>query len=73
MRELKLPKEVRVISVHREGKALNVHGDLHLEEGDIYTIAGNEKVLEEISVRFESDSEDFYLGKSGDPAVEMDM
>ena len=73
IQELKLPKEVLVISVHREGKALNVHGDLHLEEGDIYTIAGNEKVLEEISVRFESDSEDFYLGKSGDPAVEMDM
>lgn len=71
--ELKLPNEVLVISVHRDGKALNVHGDLHLEEGDIYTIAGNEKVLEEISVRFESDSEDFYLGKSGDPAVEMDM
>ena len=71
--ELKLPKEVLVISVHRDGKALNVQGDLHLEEGDVYTIAGNEKVLEEISVRFESESNDFYLGKSGDPAIEMNM
>lgn len=71
--ELKLPKEVLVISVHRDGKALNVQGVLHLEEGDVYTIAGNEKVLEEISVRFESESNDFYLGKSGDPTIEMNM
>ncbi len=31
--KVKLPNEVLIISVHRDGKGLNVHNDIHLEEG----------------------------------------
>ncbi|MED5579330.1 MAG: cation:proton antiporter [Nitrospinota bacterium] len=71
--ELHLPNDVLVVSVHRDGKGINVQDNVFLEKGDVYTIAGNEKILEELSIRFETDSDDYHSGGTVAPAVEMDM
>ena len=53
LQDLKLPKDALIISIHR-GRDLLVHHDhLQIREGDVLTLAGPEKTLDDLAVRFE--------------------
>lgn len=54
LRDLKLPKDVLIISIHRGRDLLVPHDHLHIKEGDILTLAGPEKTLDDLAVRFEA-------------------
>jgi Kef-type K+ transport system membrane component KefB/Trk K+ transport system NAD-binding subunit len=54
LQDLELPEDVLIISIHRGRDVLVPHEYLHIKEGDVLTLAGPEKTLEVLSVRFES-------------------
>ncbi len=52
LRDLRLPLDTLVLSIHRGGKMLISHGDTRLRIGDRMTLVGSEESLEEVTVRF---------------------
>jgi Trk K+ transport system NAD-binding subunit len=54
LRDLKLPLDVLVLSVHREERQFLCHGFTRLELGDKVTVVGSSESLEELGQRFES-------------------
>lgn len=54
LRELRLPSDILILSVKRKGHIIISHGYTRLRLGDIITLVGAEKSLEEIMFKFES-------------------
>lgn len=54
LRDLRLPSDVLVLSVRRNGQLLVSHGYTRLRLGDIMTLVGAEKSLEDICFRFDT-------------------
>jgi Trk K+ transport system NAD-binding subunit len=53
LRELQLPLDTLVLSVHRKGHTIISHGYTQLELGDRVTIVGKSSSLEEVSLRLD--------------------
>lgn len=53
LQDLELPEDVLIISIHRGRDVLVPHDHLQVKEGDVLTLAGPEKTLEYLVVRFE--------------------
>jgi len=54
LRELRLPSDILILSVKRKGHIIISHGYTRLRLGDVITLVGAEKSLEEIMFKFES-------------------
>jgi len=54
IRELRLPTDVIILSIKRKGQMLITHGYTRLRIGDILTLVGSEKSLEEIRFKFDT-------------------
>ena len=50
MRELRLPSDVLVLSIRRKGQLLVSHGYTRIRLGDIMTLVGSEKSLEDLKL-----------------------
>lgn len=53
LRELRLPVDALILSVHRDGHTLISHGYTRLKIGDQVTVVGSLESLEELMLRFE--------------------
>jgi len=53
LRDVRLPLDTLVLSVHRKGQALVPHGFTRLKQGDQLTIVGSAQSLNELMLRFE--------------------
>jgi Trk K+ transport system NAD-binding subunit len=53
LQALELPEDVLIISIHRGRDVLVPHDHLEIREDDILTLAGPEKTLDELALRFE--------------------
>ena len=53
LRDLRLPTEVLVLSIHRDGHMLVPRGYVKFQVGDKITMVGPEDCLEEVMLRFE--------------------
>jgi Trk K+ transport system NAD-binding subunit len=54
LRELRLPSDVLVLSVKRKGQLIVSHGYTRLRLGDIITLVGSEKSLEDLKFKFDT-------------------
>ena len=54
LRNLRLPLDVLIISVKREGNTIITHGFTRLRKGDVLTVVGSVESLEKVSLQFES-------------------
>ncbi|MCP4362749.1 MAG: potassium transporter TrkA [Chloroflexi bacterium] len=54
IRDIRLPLEVLILSVQRDGHALISHGYTKLKQGDILTIVGSSEKLDDVSLRLEA-------------------
>lgn len=54
LRELHLPSDILILSVKRKGNIIISHGYTRLRLGDIITLVGAEKSLEEIMLKFDT-------------------
>ncbi len=54
LRDLRLPLDTLVLSVHRDGHTLISHGYTRLQLGDEVTLVGSPKSLEEVILRFQA-------------------
>jgi Trk K+ transport system NAD-binding subunit len=54
LRELRLPSDILVLSVKRKGQLLVSHGYTRLRLGDIMTLVGSEKSLEDLKFKFDT-------------------
>lgn len=54
LRELRLPSDVLVLSIKRKGQLIVSHGYTRLRLGDIITLVGSEKHLEELKFKFDT-------------------
>ncbi len=52
LRELQLPSDVLILSIKRKDQIIITHGFTKLELGDIMTVVGSEKSLEEVELKF---------------------
>ncbi len=57
LRELRLPIDTIILSIHRQGHAIISHGYTRLEIGDMVTIVGPPERLKEVELRFDTDRE----------------
>lgn len=53
LKNLYLPNGVLIVSAHRNNKSVPVHGNYCFKEGDIITLLGDIKILEEVMNKFE--------------------
>ncbi len=53
LRELRLPNDIIILSIKRKGNIIVSHGYTRLRIGDIITLVGSEKSLENIMFKFE--------------------
>jgi len=53
LRDLRLPLDTLILSVQRHGHTLLSHGYTRLELGDMVTVAGSDKSLEAVALKFE--------------------
>jgi len=56
LRELRLPSDIIVLSVKRSGQIIISHGYTRLRLGDVITLVGAEKTLEDIMFKFDTGS-----------------
>jgi Trk K+ transport system NAD-binding subunit/Kef-type K+ transport system membrane component KefB/predicted transcriptional regulator len=63
LRDLRLPLDTLVLSIHRGGQMLITHGDTRLRVGDRMTVVGSVESLEEVMVRFAEPSPSSRHGK----------
>jgi Trk K+ transport system NAD-binding subunit/mannitol/fructose-specific phosphotransferase system IIA component (Ntr-type)/Kef-type K+ transport system membrane component KefB len=61
LRDLRLPLDTLIISVSRRGHTLISHGFTRLEVGDLLTVVGSLKSLEEVALRFDINREHALL------------
>jgi len=54
LRDLRLPSDILVMSVKRKGQLLVSHGYTRLRLGDIMTLVGSEKSLEDLKFKFDT-------------------
>ena len=54
LRELRLPSDIIILSVKRKGHIIISHGYTRLRVGDVITLVGGEKSLEEVMFKFET-------------------
>lgn len=54
LRDLRLPLDVQVLTVHRKGNLLIVNGDLIIEIGDIVSFVGSFDSLQEVALMFKA-------------------
>lgn len=54
LRELRLPSDIIILSVKRKGNIIVSHGYTRLRLGDIITLVGSEKSIEEIMFKFDN-------------------
>tara|TARA_Y100000031_G_scaffold152891_1_gene196972 strand:+ start:2295 stop:4238 length:1944 start_codon:yes stop_codon:yes gene_type:complete len=54
LRELRLPSDIIILSVKRKGHIIISHGYTRLRLGDVITLVGAEKSLEEVMLKFEA-------------------
>lgn len=54
LRELRLPSDIIILSVKRKGQIIISHGYTRLRLGDVITLVGAEKSLEEIMFKFDT-------------------
>ena len=52
LREIRLPMDVLVLSVQRNGDALVSHGYTRLRMGDVVTILGSTSSLDQVDLQF---------------------
>ncbi len=57
LRDLRLPLDTLILSIHRHGQMLITHGYTRLEVGDMITVVGPPEKLEEVSLRFDTNRE----------------
>ncbi len=57
IRDLRLPLDVHILSVHRKGHMLISHGYTRLELGDQVSVVGSVTSLEHLSLRFDTNRE----------------
>jgi Trk K+ transport system NAD-binding subunit len=53
LRELRMPEDIIVLSIHRIKNTLNVHGYVRFKYGDWLTVAGSEDSLREVELLFD--------------------
>lgn len=56
VRDLRLPADVLILSMHRDGRDFISHGYDHFHEGDKLTLMGSGESLEDIRIQFEETS-----------------
>jgi Trk K+ transport system NAD-binding subunit/Kef-type K+ transport system membrane component KefB len=54
IRELRLPTDLIILSIKRKGQLLMTHGYTRLRIGDVMTLVGREKSLEDIKFKFDT-------------------
>jgi Trk K+ transport system NAD-binding subunit len=54
LRDLRLPLDTLIQSIHRNGHMIISHGYTHLELGDRVTVVGSVESLEEVMLHFEA-------------------
>ncbi|HEX9922403.1 MAG TPA: NAD-binding protein [Anaerolineae bacterium] len=54
LRDLRIPLDTLILSVHRNGRLLISHGYTRLKIGDRVTVVGSEKSLDEVALHFEA-------------------
>ncbi len=54
IRELRLPTDIIILSIKRKGQLLMTHGYTRLRIGDVMTLVGSEKSLEDIKFKFDT-------------------
>lgn len=54
LRELRLPSDIIILSIKRKGHIIISHGYTRLRLGDIITLVGSEKSIDDIMFKFES-------------------
>ncbi|PLX04525.1 MAG: potassium transporter TrkA [Marinilabiliales bacterium] len=54
LRELRLPSDIIILSVKRKGNIIISHGYTRLRLGDVITLVGSEKSIEEIMFKFDT-------------------
>jgi Trk K+ transport system NAD-binding subunit len=54
IRELRLPTDIIILSIKRKGQLLMTHGYTRLRLGDIMTLVGSERSLEDIKFKFDT-------------------
>lgn len=54
LRELRLPSDIIILSIKRKGHIILSHGYTRLRLGDMITLVGSEKSIEEIMFKFET-------------------
>ncbi len=52
LKDMRLPLDVLVVSLHRHGRNIDVHGNIKFQVGDIVTMVGSEESLEDVTIRF---------------------
>ena len=52
IRELRLPTDIIILSIKRKGQLLMTHGYTRLRIGDVITLVGKEKSLEDVKFKF---------------------
>jgi Trk K+ transport system NAD-binding subunit/Kef-type K+ transport system membrane component KefB len=55
LRELRLPSDIIILSIKRKGQIIMSHGYTKLRLGDIITLVGSEKSIEEIMFKFDTE------------------
>ncbi len=54
IRELRLPTDIIILSIKRKGQLLMTHGYTRLRLGDVMTLVGSERSLEDIKFKFDT-------------------
>ena len=54
LRELRLPSDIIILSIKRKGHIIVSHGYTRLRLGDIITLVGSEKSIEDIMFKFDT-------------------
>ena len=54
LRNLRLPLDVLILSVERNGNMIITHGYTRLRKGDILTVIGSVESLKKVSLQFET-------------------
>ena len=57
LRDLRLPLDTLILTIHRQGQMLISHGYTRLEVGDLVTLVGPPERLEEVTLRFDTNRE----------------
>jgi Trk K+ transport system NAD-binding subunit/mannitol/fructose-specific phosphotransferase system IIA component (Ntr-type)/Kef-type K+ transport system membrane component KefB len=59
--QLRLPLDTVITSIHRGGRRQIAHGSIRLRVGDVVTVAGSLKSIEEVALRFDTNKEHALL------------